>query len=248
MRKAKKTIAIGLSLALMVSGIVMPSTESQAASKVKLNKTVATITVGKKLTLKVKRTKKKVKWSSSKKAIASVTKKGVVTGKKVGKATITAKVGKKKYKCKVTVKAKAKKTTAAKKTTTKVTPTPNGNVVNVTETAKPVESVKPVESMEPEETAKPEESVKPTQNPETEGLTKAELELSDDKTAVYDVKNREEAEYAEVPEGITSISMCAFSDCNNLKFVILPNTLTKIGWEAFMGCKSLEKITLPLFK
>ena len=58
MRKAKKTIAIGLSLALMVSGIVMPSTESQAASKVKLNKTVATITVGKKLTLIVKRTKK----------------------------------------------------------------------------------------------------------------------------------------------------------------------------------------------
>ena len=174
MRKAKKTIAIGLSLAMMVSGIVMPSTESQAASKVKLNKTVATITVGKKLTLKVKRTKKKVKWASSKKAIASVTKKGVVTGKKVGKATITAKVGKKKYKCKVTVKAKAKKTTAAKKTTTKVTPTPNGNVVNVTETAKPVESVKPVESMESEETAKPEESVKPTQNPETEGLIKAE--------------------------------------------------------------------------
>ena len=239
MRKAKKTIAIGLSLALIVSGIVLPSTKSRAAAKVRLNKTVATITVGKKLTLKVKRTKKKVKWSSSKKAIASVTKKGVVTGKKVGKATITAKVGKKKYKCKVTVKAKAKKTTAAKKTTTKVTPTPNGNVVNVTETAKPVESMKP------EETAKPEESVKPTQNPETEGLIKAELELSDDKTAVYDVKNREEAEYAEVPEGITSISMCAFSDCNNLKFVILPNTLTKIGWEAFMGCKSLEKITLP---
>lgn len=98
MKNAKKTIAIGLSLAMMVSGIAMPSTKSQAASKVKLNKTAAKITVGKKLTLKVKGTKKKAKWSSSKKAIASVTKKGVVTGKKAGKATITAKVGTKKYK------------------------------------------------------------------------------------------------------------------------------------------------------
>lgn len=42
--------------------------------------------------------------SSSNKKVAIVTKKGKVKGKKAGKVTITAKVGKKKYKCKVTVK------------------------------------------------------------------------------------------------------------------------------------------------
>ncbi len=83
-----------------------------AASKVKLNKTKVTIRVGKTVKLKVKGTKKKVKWSSNKKKIATVTSKGVVKGKKQGTATITAKVGKKKYKCKVYVKKKTTSSTS----------------------------------------------------------------------------------------------------------------------------------------
>ena len=46
----------------------------------------------------------KVVWKSSKKKVATVSKKGKVKAKKPGKTTITAKVGKKKYKCKVVVK------------------------------------------------------------------------------------------------------------------------------------------------
>lgn len=107
MKTCKKKIALGLSLVLVSASIAVPSTESQAA-KMKLNRSSAAIKVGKKVTLKVKGTKKKVKWTTSKKAIASVSSKGVVTGKKVGMATITAKVGKKKFRCKVTVKAKKK--------------------------------------------------------------------------------------------------------------------------------------------
>lgn len=53
--------------------------------------------------LKLKYTKKKVKWSTSNKKIATVSKNGKVTAKKVGKCTITATAGGKKYKCKVTV-------------------------------------------------------------------------------------------------------------------------------------------------
>lgn len=49
--------------------------------------------------------KKKVKWSSSNKKVAVVSSKGKVTAKKVGNCTVTAKVGKKKYKCKVKVTA-----------------------------------------------------------------------------------------------------------------------------------------------
>ena len=92
---------------LAAASIAMPSTESKAA-KMKLNKSSVTVAVGKKLSLKVKGTTKKVSWTTSKKAIASVSKKGVVTGKKVGKATITAKVGAKKFRCKVTVKKSSK--------------------------------------------------------------------------------------------------------------------------------------------
>lgn len=74
----------------------------------KLNKKNATITVGKTVKLKVKGTRKKVKWSSSNKSVATVTKNGLVKGKKAGSATIKAKVAKKTLKCKVKVKAKKK--------------------------------------------------------------------------------------------------------------------------------------------
>lgn len=80
----------------------------------KLNKKKVTIKKGKTVKLKVLNTKKRVKWSSTKKSVASVNKKGVVKGKKTGKATIIAKVKGKKYKCKVTVK-KAKKKSKKKK-------------------------------------------------------------------------------------------------------------------------------------
>ena len=77
---------------------------AEAAGKIKLNKKKATINTGEKLQLKVEGTDQKVKWASSNKAVATVSKKGLVKGKKAGKATITATVGKKTYKCKVTVK------------------------------------------------------------------------------------------------------------------------------------------------
>lgn len=82
---------------------------AEAATKTKISKTSVSITAGKKYTLKVTGTKKKVTWSSSKKSVATVSSKGVVTAKKKGTATITAKVSGKKYTCKVTVKAKPKK-------------------------------------------------------------------------------------------------------------------------------------------
>lgn len=61
-----------------------------------------TIITGEKISLYVQ-TSKTVKWSSSNKSVATVSKKGVVKGKKPGKVKITASVGKKKYKCTVIV-------------------------------------------------------------------------------------------------------------------------------------------------
>lgn len=74
-------------------------------TKVKLNKTSATLKEGKTLQLKLKGTSKKAKWTSSKKSVATVNSKGKVTAKGKGTATITAKVGSKKYTCKVKVNA-----------------------------------------------------------------------------------------------------------------------------------------------
>ena len=104
MEKAKKTLAIILSLFLSIA--LIPTTGISAAQKAKLNKTKATIYVGKTVTLKLKNNKNKVKWTSTNREVATVSRKGKVKGKNAGKVTITAKVGKKKYKCKVTVKNK----------------------------------------------------------------------------------------------------------------------------------------------
>ena len=119
-RKGVVSLLLAFILLFGAAGNVL---EANAASKVKLNKTKATITVGKTVTLKVKNTKKKVKWSSSNKRIATVSSKGKVKGKKAGKVTITAKIGKKKYKCKVTVKKKTTKRKPANAATEQTTST-----------------------------------------------------------------------------------------------------------------------------
>lgn len=59
--------------------------------------------------LKLKGTSRKVTWSSSAPSVVSVNKKGKITARRTGRATITAKVNGVKYKCKVTVKARSKK-------------------------------------------------------------------------------------------------------------------------------------------
>ena len=59
--------------------------------------------MGQTTTLKIEGTTKTVTWSSSNKKVATVSQKGKVTAKKAGTVTIKAKVGKKTYKCKVTV-------------------------------------------------------------------------------------------------------------------------------------------------
>lgn len=98
MKRMKKLILLMLIFALVVSN----TSTVQAAPKI--NKKSVTLYVGQKTTLKISGTKAKVKWSSSNKARATVSSKGKVTAKKKGKVTITAKIGKKKYTCRVTIK------------------------------------------------------------------------------------------------------------------------------------------------
>lgn len=102
----------------------------------RLSKTSIKLTVGNKYNLKVTGTRQKVIWSSSNKAVATVSNKGVVTGKKTGTTKITAKIGSKKYTCTVSVKNKKKATLKVstkninvnKKASVKVTYTGSGTV------------------------------------------------------------------------------------------------------------------------
>lgn len=115
MQSITKRLLAVISAVILMTTMLIPAFQASAAS-VKLNKTKIVLVVGQTYNLKVSGTKKTPQWSSSNKKIVSVTKKGVVKGLKKGTATITAKIGKKKYKCKVTVEAP--KLSSTKKTVT----------------------------------------------------------------------------------------------------------------------------------
>lgn len=116
MNKLKKLLAFVLAFAMIIT-IYQPSAAYAATKKTRLNAKTMTLQVGQKKTLKVKnaRKKAKLKWSSNKKSIATVSKKGVVKAIKAGNAVVTCKVTTKngkttKLTCKVAVKKTAKVT------------------------------------------------------------------------------------------------------------------------------------------
>lgn len=105
MKSVRKITCGCLSAALLVTAMAAGPAAVQGAAAPKLNQTSAALAVGKKLTLKVQNIKKgeSVQWSSSKKSVAAVSSKGVVTAKAAGKTTIKAVVRKKTLKCTVQV-------------------------------------------------------------------------------------------------------------------------------------------------
>lgn len=113
MRK-KRRIVILFALALL---LLIPSMAAEAKTKPKLTAKKKTMTVGQTYKLKLKGVsgKAKVKWKTSKKSVVTIAKKkgNTVTlkAKKKGTAVVTSTYKKKKYKCKITVKAKKKNPT-----------------------------------------------------------------------------------------------------------------------------------------
>ncbi len=132
--KKKLLVLTMLSFAVIFANVTPKYHTVSAASKTALNYKKKTLTKGRTLKLKVKGTKKKVKWSSSKKKVASVNAKGKVTAKSKGKAVITAKVGAKEYRCKITVVLPKKETEAAGQKTPETTVTPAKSETQITET------------------------------------------------------------------------------------------------------------------
>lgn len=106
MKKIKKGFALLLVFVMAVS--VIPQSAFAAKKKVKLSKKTVTVAVGEAVKIQLKNNKKKVKWriTSGKKNVTLSKKKKtsvIIKGKKAGKAKVQAKIGKKKYVCKVTV-------------------------------------------------------------------------------------------------------------------------------------------------
>lgn len=90
-----------MAIVMVLSFAVIPS----SAAKASLNKSSVTIVKGYSAALTVNGTNKKITWSSDNTDVASVSKQGKVTGKKLGTATVSASFGSTVLKCKVTVKA-----------------------------------------------------------------------------------------------------------------------------------------------
>ena len=101
------TLSISLTAPSTLPGI--GTTEAVSAATVKkpsLSSSKISVYSGKSVTLKVKGTSGKIKWSSQNKRIAVVNSKGKITGKAAGKTIIYAKTGKYTLQCQITVKAK----------------------------------------------------------------------------------------------------------------------------------------------
>ena len=158
MKKNLRKIISTVMAASLVLSSANAATYADAAKKVSITKT-AKVTAGKSTVVKLKNNKKKVKWKVTKGTkYVKITKKSktscTVKGIKKGKATVQATVGKKKYKCTITVAA-AKKAKATKKpsVTKKPSTTKTPMVTNTPEvTQSPVETEKPQPSGTPETT------------------------------------------------------------------------------------------------
>lgn len=263
----KRLLSICLILTLVITSVFAGA----VFAKSKLNKTKITIKVGQTYKLKIKKKgKKKVKWVSKNKKIATVSKKGKVKGKKPGKTKIIAKRGKKKFTCKVTVISNVAPTPQP---TTK-TPTPE------TTTATPETT-----------TAAPETTTAAPVTDFTYNISGNNVVITGykgTKTAVVIPKQiegknvsmiadrafQESAESIHItsvtlPETLITIGSLSFANCQSLQTVTiqgtelktiknqafdqcislreiaLPDGLTTIGEYAFAGCSSLTTITIP---
>lgn len=132
MRKKNLVTAV-LVASMLVGSLGVTSTPAEAKSKIKLSTTRVSLNGGASKTIKIKGTKKKVKWSvvSGKKNIKLKNKKKTsvkVVGVKRGTAKVQAKLGKKKYICRVTVR----KSTPAKTITITTADTQTAKTVHET--------------------------------------------------------------------------------------------------------------------
>ncbi|MCI5848896.1 MAG: Ig-like domain-containing protein [Lachnoclostridium sp.] len=198
-----KLMASALAVVLAVTSVCVPGNSADAAKKVKLNKKSVDLEAGKTVKISVKNGKKsaKVKWKSSKKSVARITKKSTKGNKayarvkavKKGTAKITAayKLGKKTTKLTCTVKVGVADDNTAVASPS-VAPAPGSTVTTApasptgaaTETVAPTkapdaeQSAKPTATTKPRVTRSPRPSATPTPTPEPQLVNPMRVDLS----------------------------------------------------------------------
>lgn len=195
----KITMILLVFCSIFISTTFYSSLTAEAA-KVKLSKESVTIARGKSITLKLKGTKKKVKWSTNNKKVATVTQKGKVTGKKVGTAKIVARVGEKKYVCKVQVV----------KTVNDIPVVLNKD--NCQYYVRDGEVTVTNYDYDKEWTSI---------------IIPKKIDGHPVKT-IYGFGNHKKLIELIISDGITALEGCPFNDCSNLKKLVIPNSVTKI--------------------
>lgn len=201
MKTGKKSLVLLLIFAMAVS--LFPQRAYAAKKKVKLNKKSVTVNVGKSVKIKLKNNKKKVKWTviSGKKnvTLSKKSKTGVtIKGKKAGKAKVQAKIGRKKYVCKVTIKKKQSTKKTVKPTPTRkpsasiATPTRKPSAPIATPTVKPTQE--PVQTMQPAD-----------QTPQM--LTKQGLYAENDDLLISSVKFDKQVDYYALGQNTIFVAM-----------------------------------------
>ena len=167
----KKSIIFHMAACLMVINLIMltfflpiANTQAVTSKKATLNHKHIILNVGEKQKLSIKNYNKLIKWKSSNKKVATVSKKGVVKAIKKGTANISAKIKGKKYICKVTVKAE--------NITTKSQNTSNGTNINTIlpiltgkTNATPLPTEEPDVNPNPTTTPRPAHTPSPTATP-----------------------------------------------------------------------------------
>ncbi len=205
--RIRKAMAVALAGALVLTTMATGTT-SEAAKKTKLKtKKVSIFVKGKKkISITVKKAKHKYTFTSKKKKIAKVSKKGVITGVKAGKTTITVKdtwkqKGKKKTKKLGTINVTVKKKAPVKpKVTPNVTQAPPAQTPVVTQappaqtpdggSQTPTPTNTPTNKPTPTPTRKPTPTPtqKPIPTPTVEmGLEKNQIKPGDTTTAMVSV-------------------------------------------------------------
>lgn len=155
----RRSAVAALSASLLITGLCCHT--ALAGKKPAISCKKLTMKIGEKKKLRIKNTKKKVRWNSSNSKIASVNKTGLVRAKKEGSVKITALLNKQKFTCKITVLARESESPAASQQPASTVQPTAGQPTQPASTVLPT-TEPPIQTVLPQPTS---ESPQPTQTP-----------------------------------------------------------------------------------
>lgn len=229
MKKCKKMIC-NLGVILLIFNF-LSSNYAVAASGMKLNRSKITIKVGQSKTIKVVGANKKVKWKNSNKKIVklSVEKNNRVkiTAVGEGKAKIVARVGKKKFCCKITVKSAG--ATPAPEPTTGATTAPEPTT-GATTAPEPTTGATSAPEPTVDATSVPEPTADATPAPEPTPTVKAITSIVLDKTAlILDMGDSAAIQAKIYPEDTTESRDVSWSSSDTSVVTVEAGIVTAVG-------------------